>query len=61
MDIDILSALSPSNDRVEAAIKSMNKLVIGSRSGDQPVLDKLAKAILLLRNDPRYGERASPA
>jgi hypothetical protein len=44
-----------SNGRAEAAIKSMNKLVIGSRTGGQPDPDKLAKAILLFRNAPRYG------
>ncbi len=49
-----------SNGRAEAAIKSMNKLVIGSRIDGQPDPDKLAKAILLFRNAPRYGE-ASPA
>jgi hypothetical protein len=49
-----------SNGRAEAAIKSMNKLIIGSRTGGQPDPDKLAKAILLFRNAPRYGG-ASPA
>lgn len=48
-----------SNGREEAAIKSMNKLVIGSRTGGQPDPDKLAKDILLFRNAPRYGG-ASP-
>jgi hypothetical protein len=49
-----------SNGRAEAAIKSMKKLVIGSRTGGQPDPDKLAKAILLFRNAPCYGG-ASPA
>lgn len=49
-----------SNGRAKAAIKSMKKFVIGSRTGGQPDPDKLAKAILLFRNAPRYGG-ASPA
>jgi hypothetical protein len=49
-----------SNGRAEASIKSMTKLVKGSRSGGQVDPDKLAKAILLFRNAPRYGG-ASPA
>ena len=49
-----------SNGRAEAGIKSMKKLVIGSKSGGRPDPDKLAKAILLFRNAPRLGG-ASPA
>lgn len=49
-----------SNGRAEAGIKSMKKLVIGSTTGGRPDLDKLAKAVLLFRNTPRYGA-ASPA
>ena len=52
-------AYHQSNGRAEAAIKSMKKLVIGSRTGGQPDPDKLATAILLFRNAPRYGA-ASP-
>ena len=43
-----------SNGKAEAAVKSMNKLVIGSRTGGQPDPDKLAKAILLFLLDSIY-------
>lgn len=49
-----------SNGRAEASIKSMIKLVIGSRKGGQVNEEKLAKAILLFSSTPRYGG-ASPA